>query len=467
MSEHPYCVPTNELIVPANTIVAAGDPVVGYGIPPGTVVESVDDYGSEGQLLVTLNQTLWTGEDIPDGVTGNPGADFKCEYGWFTNVVFGKFTLETGEQDIKKTLSFKEDVKGWVSFKSFMPESAVSMANDYYTFFNGRLYRHHMENIDRNTFYSDVLDNAFTSSTVDVVLNDNPSIIKEFNTLNYEGSQSKVEKFVSAELHEDDPFQPTTTYNDQEYYNLYEKHGWSVQSIITNDEDGYIDEFLEKEGKWFNNIKREVNLNLQEADTGDFSFQGIGFASIATENIVCATCDEGTIYTSEFASFCPEGWVVFGSKDPCEDDDDDNGEDEKGINCYRCLEGILDTNTTNYISMGDGWGCPEGWTTTIPECEEDVYGCTDRTASNYNPSATIDDGSCEYEEDDYGTTVLGCMDPTAFNYNIGATVDDGTCIYITPGCTDPEASNYDPNADVDDGSCVYRSSSEYSEVKPE
>ena len=59
------------------------------------------------------------------------------------------------------------------------------------------------------------------------------------------------------------------------------------------------------------------------------------------------------------------------------------------------------------------------------------------------------------------------MDPTAFNYNIGATVDDGTCIYITPGCTDPEASNYDPNADVDDGSCVYRSSSEYSEVKPE
>ena len=59
MSEHPYCVPTNELIVPANTIVAAGDPVVGYGIPPGTVVESVDDYGSEGQLLVTLNQTLW------------------------------------------------------------------------------------------------------------------------------------------------------------------------------------------------------------------------------------------------------------------------------------------------------------------------------------------------------------------------------------------------------------------------
>ena len=35
-----------------------------------------------------------------------------------------------------KTLTFREDVKGWVSFKSFIPEHAVSCANDYYTFLN-------------------------------------------------------------------------------------------------------------------------------------------------------------------------------------------------------------------------------------------------------------------------------------------------------------------------------------------
>ena len=32
-----------------------------------------------------------------------------------------------------------------------------------------------------------------------------------------------------------------------------------------------------------------------------------------------------------------------------------------------------------------------------------VYGCTDPNAENYNPDATIDDGSCIYEESGYFT----------------------------------------------------------------
>ena len=35
--------------------------------------------------------------------------------------------------------------------------------------------------------------------------------------------------------------------------------------------------FVNKEGKWFNNINRLVDLSLQQADTSDFTFQGIGF----------------------------------------------------------------------------------------------------------------------------------------------------------------------------------------------
>ena len=60
------------------------------------------------------------------------------------------------------TVSFKEDVGGWVSFKSFAPENAVSCANDYFTFDHGQLYQHHYEDagktqFNRNTFYSKTL----------------------------------------------------------------------------------------------------------------------------------------------------------------------------------------------------------------------------------------------------------------------------------------------------------------------
>lgn len=50
--------------------------------------------------------------------------------------------------------------------------------------------------------------------------------------------------------------------------------------------------------------------------------------------------------------------------------------------------------------------------------------------------------------------VFACMDPAATNYNPEALIDDGSCIYGVEGCTDPVACNYDPAATVDDGSCL-------------
>jgi hypothetical protein len=88
-------------------------------------------------------------------------------------------------------------------------------------------------------------------------------------------------------------------------------------------------------------------------------------------------------------------------------------------------------------------------------CEYDdpgVPGCTDPGANNYNAEATEDDGSCEYGED----PIPGCTDPEANNYNSEANEDDGSCTYDpVVGCTDPEAENYNPEANEDDGSCEY------------
>ena len=54
--------------------------------------------------------------------------------------------------------------------------------------------------------------------------------------------------------------------------------------------------------------------------------------------------------------------------------------------------------------------------------EEIVLGCTYSTATNYNPSATSDDGSCNY-------SVNGCIDFLAMNFNPQANLNDGSCIY--------------------------------------
>lgn len=49
----------------------------------------------------------------------------------------------------------------------------------------------------------------------------------------------------------------------------------------------------------------------------------------------------------------------------------------------------------------------------------------------------------------------GCIDVNATNYDPEAKVDDGSCIYPIVGCTDPDAINYDPLADTDNGTCEF------------
>ena len=53
------------------------------------------------------------------------------------------------------------------------------------------------------------------------------------------------------------------------------------------------------------------------------------------------------------------------------------------------------------------------------------------------------------------STISGCTDPDAFNYNPNASLDDGSCVEAVSGCTNPAASNFNPNANSDDGSCTF------------
>lgn len=115
--------------------------------------------------------------------------------------------------------------------------------------------------------------------------------------------------------------------------------------------------------------------------------------------------------------------------------------------------------------------------------EDEIVGCTDGVACNYNPNATDDNGMCDYATcagclyefacnyDPEATiadnascefgTCSGCTDSTACNYNPTITVDDGSCDYSCIGCRDDLACNYNANATVSDGSCTYASGCDF------
>ena len=92
---------------------------------------------------------------------------------------------------------------------------------------------------------------------------------------------------------------------------------------------------------------------------------------------------------------------------------------------------------------------------TLAECESacgftSVLGCTTPFACNYDPEATIDDGSCEF-------ICEGCTDEDACNYDPSANVDDSSCEFLScAGCADAAACNFNSESTIDDGSCTYQ-----------
>ncbi|MGB0422849.1 MAG: hypothetical protein ACPGED_00940, partial [Flavobacteriales bacterium] len=78
--------------------------------------------------------------------------------------------------------------------------------------------------------------------------------------------------------------------------------------------------------------------------------------------------------------------------------------------------------------------------------------CNLEGACNYvdtQNTDAIDNSVCEYE------SCSGCTDEENCEYDPLATIDNGSCNEFCLGCTNEEAVNHDPFADVDDGSCLF------------
>jgi hypothetical protein len=81
------------------------------------------------------------------------------------------------------TLSFDEESGGWTSFFSYIPNNGLSLRNNFYTVYEGKLWKHYIASIPKATFY-----NTPYKSNVTLVFNPNVSVSKSFLTINYEGT---------------------------------------------------------------------------------------------------------------------------------------------------------------------------------------------------------------------------------------------------------------------------------------
>ena len=173
---------------------------------------------------------------------------------------------------IDKTISFNEKSKGWVSFKSFIPQVGLSINDEYLTATAGKIWSHHDDTVAANNFYGVQYD-----SSIDILFNDNPGSVKSFAAINYEGTQANITQFTTQTI-VDAAGNTLNDVNDNNYYNLNAKTGWYVNSFATDLQDGKVNEFIEKEGKWFNKILG-VTTTLSNLDTSEFSVQGIGLVN--------------------------------------------------------------------------------------------------------------------------------------------------------------------------------------------
>ena len=168
-----------------------------------------------------------------------------------------------------------------------------------------------------------------------------------------------------------------------------------------------------------------------------FAFEGIG------EEVVVTTCLPGTTidtYLSVYQGACADVACVAGN--------DDQSEPFYNDLCpvfpFASTLSFFAAEGVTYRLLVLGVAGEEGTFQLTVSCP--IEGCTEEAACNYDPAATIEDGSCTYAGIYYDCNG-DCWEDTD---------EDGVCDPLeVPGCTDFEASNYNPLATDDDGSCSY------------
>ena len=158
---------------------------------------------------------------------------------------YGSSTTETtSTNDLYTTLSFDEASKGWVSFYTYKPTFGFSISNKFYTFYEHLLYEHYRKDVQRCKFYtSDYTDPA----EIEFVLNDQPNIVKNFLTIDYEGTSGWKMDSAETDTHTAYPVLTSDT-------------SVSASSIPVN--------FLNKENKYYGHLRNNTTSTSENQVIG-------------------------------------------------------------------------------------------------------------------------------------------------------------------------------------------------------
>ena len=130
-----------------------------------------------------------------------------------------------------QTLGFDERPKGWTSFYSFSPEWMLGLNNKFFSIKNGQLWLHDSQTADRNSFYG-----VAGTSRASVMLNEAPSEIKTFRTLEQEGTEAWTTSIQSYESDEDET--KTGTISQDEYVEKEGRHHAHLRRNETETTEG-------------------------------------------------------------------------------------------------------------------------------------------------------------------------------------------------------------------------------------
>ena len=103
------------------------------------------------------------------------------------------------------------------------------------------------------------------------------------------------------------------------------------------------------------------------------------------------------------------------------------------------LSGFPQGAVTDYnVTVSDNTGQSGSVSFTVYDCDNEVLGCTDSSAQNFNPAATLDNGTCTYPCSDVTVTILTDNYPAETTWTVtdgsGTTVMSGGP-YSTTGTT--------------------------------